>query len=378
MAKKKFTVDKINDDLSNKKDYFMNNLESNMLYKSNYMASIIDFEWLDEIEHACPYLDVIIRNPKLQLIKEEEIVKMERSKRVTVETIKDLAKHTNYINKYDERKREVQPSKVLNVFNEETFNIYENRFLYTLIDCIQRFVDKKEKELKNLDLNDNKLIEYSASTFTKEEKINIEMKITAEDNGENNINDNLKKEIAEVFKRIKRIKEYLSSWCKSGLYLELERKHVHFIQPPVKKTNVILKNPNFQIAVRLWDYLRKYDLEDNENIKDNLNKEKNDLQDLVDHSFLIDFCVLDSICKTKKEQKQKIMDYSVIFLMDEIKKVMDIIKTNGYEVDENELIGMLIKEFKNRGNNRLVGMDDVKNKFKSVMEEYLERTQDYL
>ena len=35
----------------------------------------------------------------------------------------------------------------------------------------------------------------------------------------------------------------------------LEKQHAIPVIPPIKKTNLILKNPNFQMATKLWDFL---------------------------------------------------------------------------------------------------------------------------
>ncbi|MGM9877194.1 MAG: DUF2357 domain-containing protein [Bacilli bacterium] len=380
--KNKYSINKIDENLKINVNHFLSNIESDMLYKSNYYGDLLDFDWLDEIEKACPHIDTIVRNPKLTLIKEEEVVKMEKAKVITVETIKDLAKHTNYIDKFDTSKDKVEPKKVLMVHSEETFNIYENRFLYTLIDCIDRFVAKKENDFKSVnDLNDTKFIEYSGNSKTETEKIHIDLKITSDIINVDNINDNVKKEIKDALKRIKRIKEYLGSWRKSAMYQELEKQHVSLIQPPIKKTNIILKNPNFGIATKLWDYLRKYDLEDysEERLRNDIEREKNDLKSLIDHSFFINFCVLSSISKYKKEQRQKICDHAVVLLTEEIRNVISILQNNGYEITDEEILQMMAKEIKKKPvSSRLAGMEDVKNKFKTAMDEYLERTQDYL
>ena len=174
----------------------------------------------------------------------------------------------------------------------------------------------------------------------------------------------------------KRVKEYISSWKKSEMYKALEKARVAEIKPPIKKTNVILKNTNFQLAVRLWDYLRMYDLEDNENIRDNLNKEQNELIKFIDQSFLKNYCVLDSISKLKSTQKHKMTDYLVLMLLDEIETTLDMIRSCGYDMSDEQLLTLLLKEVRNKKNDRLVGSDDVKKRFKSAMDEYLERMQD--
>lgn len=375
MSKRSYYFSDIDVNQKTKKEKFAEKLESNYKYNSNYLGDVLNFEWLEQIEKACPNIDTIVRKAKFALIKEEETVRMERSKNVTVESIKDLAKHTNYIDVYNPQKGEVLPSKILNIRSEETFNIYENRFLYTLILCMDDFVYKREEELKDLTVNDEKLLLYAAKSEIDSEKVELELKITSIIENTKDIDKKIKEEIKVLFKRIKRIKEYISSWKKSEMYTALEKAHIRPINPPIKKTNVILKNPNFQIAVLLWDYLRKYDLEDNENIKDNLNKEKNELIKYVDHSALKIYCVLDSISKLKTNQKHKMADYLVLLLLDEVEQTLEILKNCGYDITDEQLINMLLKENKNKKNSRLVGIDDVKKKFKTVMDEYLERTE---
>ena len=63
---------------------------------------------------------------------------------------------------------------------------------------------------------------------------------------------------------------------------------------------------------------------------------------------------------------------------DGCKDLLSILQNNGYNISDDELLSLMNQELKNKNNVRLVGMDEVKNKFKSAMDEYLERVQDYL
>lgn len=362
-----------------KKDKFLNDLASDMYFKSVFSGDLLSFEWLDKIEFSCPYLDIIVRNPKLTLIKEERTVNVERSKKITVESIKDLAKHTNYIAKYDKEDNYVEPSKILNVFNEETYNIYENRFLYTLIKKLEEFVRNKEDELKNFKFNDSKLLEYSATSETDFERVSIELRLNSESFPDDKPNKKINDEIKLARLRIKRVKDYFRSWDNSELFKELERLHISFVNPPLKKTNILLKNPNFQIAVNLWDYLIKYDLIEETSLRPDIEQVgKNPLQDFIDHSFLVDYFVLDSISRTKKEQKEKMSKYAILLLTEEVHRVLSLLANMGISIDDDALLKIIAMNLRDNRNERLVGVDDVKKKFKSAMDEYLERTQDIL
>ena len=113
MSKRNFYMSDIDTNLKTKKDKFNQNIESDIVFKSNYLGDVLNIQWLDEIERICPNIDTIVRKAKFSLIKETEVVKMERSKNVTVDSIKDLAKHSNYIEKFNPDKNEVMPTKIL-------------------------------------------------------------------------------------------------------------------------------------------------------------------------------------------------------------------------------------------------------------------------
>ena len=277
----------VNEERQKKSKTFLNKLESDMHFNSDYTGDLLSFDWLDEIEKACPFIDIIVRIPKIALIREEEVVKIEKSKKITVASVKDLTKHTHYINKVDKKTDSVEPKKILDVRSEETFNIYENRFLYTLICDMDKFVYEKEKLLDNFAVRDNKSLEYTASTVTTNEKVNVEIKVVSESLPTSKVDDDIKEELKSIKARLKRVKEYIGSWQKSEMIKSLEKAHVSFIKPPIKKTNLILKNPNFRIAVTLWEYLNNYDYEDRDEEKDNIDNDGNDiLKGFLDHLSL--------------------------------------------------------------------------------------------
>ena len=95
-------------------DMFNASVKSEYTLTSNYEKIEANFEWLEIMENTIMYLDNILRNPNRFIINEEEVVKVEQAKRTTVESIKHLARHTNYIQKIQDD-GDIQPSKVLNV-----------------------------------------------------------------------------------------------------------------------------------------------------------------------------------------------------------------------------------------------------------------------
>jgi hypothetical protein len=158
----------------------------------------------------------------------------------------------------------------------------------------------------------------------------------------------------------------------------LDRAHVARVFPPIRKTNMILKNPNFQIAMKLWEFLQHYFEIDSDGSADGLDTSGNDLlKGVLDDAFLMNYYVLDSISSSKKEQKEKLSRYAVIMIKHQLQRAVSLLLNNGIKITDEEILNLVSGELKSEKSKRLAGSDDVKKKFKNAMEEYLERTQNY-
>ena len=89
---------------------FLEELNSTLAIKTDYDSKEYNYTWIEIFEDVIPYIDNILRNPKRFIINEEEVVKVELSKKVTVESIIHLTQHTNYIQDIEDN-GDVKPSK---------------------------------------------------------------------------------------------------------------------------------------------------------------------------------------------------------------------------------------------------------------------------
>ena len=136
-----------NDKEKNSIKEFMEKTDSTLNVETERKRTTLDTEWIDMIENTIQYLDNIFRNPNRFIVNEEEVVKVEQAKKITIETIKHLSKNTNFIQTIDEETGDVTPSKLLNVRKEESYDTYENRLIYTLVQNTKMFIKKKKEEL---------------------------------------------------------------------------------------------------------------------------------------------------------------------------------------------------------------------------------------
>ena len=365
--------------ISEKSQNFLKNINSEMHFKSEFSDCGNNFDWLNEVEFALIYLDNIVRSPRVILVNEEEVVKVERAKKITVASIKNLARNTHFIEKIDDVTKDVQPSKILEVRSEESYNTYENRFIYTLIDMLTKFISRQEEALKDLKNDNSKKLQYAASTIVNGEKINIEVNIDSKEVIKLDNDKETQEKLKEIKERIKKIKQYLTYWNKSEFIKNLVKSRASFVIPPIKKTNLILKNPNFQVATRLWEFLNAYGLNNQNDQKDGLDTNgTNTLKEILDDSFLTQYFVLDSISQSKRDQKDKLSKYAVVMLHQQVQRAISLLLNCGIKITDEQILEMVAEEIKKEKNKKRVGKTDVKKKFMSVMDEYIESTQNYL
>ena len=159
-------------------DLFLHNLNSTLFVKKDFDMKEFNYEWLDIIEDCIPYIQNILRNPRRFIINEEEIVKVELARRVTVESVIHLSQHTNLIQKIEDN-GDVKPSKILNINKEESMDTYENRFIYTLVNNLRVFFEQRlEVSGGNSYCFDKNNLKYEANTKVYGENLKISIDVS--------------------------------------------------------------------------------------------------------------------------------------------------------------------------------------------------------
>lgn len=134
-----------------------------------------DLDWVEEIEDAINSLDNIVRNPRKFIVIEEDIVDVSLARNISTESVKHLAQHTNLIASINEEGM-VIPSKILNTSKEESFEIYENRFIYTLILKLHQFISKRFDVIKKAHItSDSFEVKISSEYNIGKQKVSYNM-----------------------------------------------------------------------------------------------------------------------------------------------------------------------------------------------------------
>ena len=132
--------------------FHMLQTKSNSTVSLNHkmMEKMIDLNWVEAIEKGLVHVDNVMRNPRKTVENVEEIVPIALSKKITVDSVKHLAQHTDLIQSVDPVTGKITPSKVLNVHKEESMMTYENKFVNTLIDRVYIFIARRYEKLKTV------------------------------------------------------------------------------------------------------------------------------------------------------------------------------------------------------------------------------------
>lgn len=290
---------------SNKKDpeKFLQEVNSSLKVDTEYEKVIEDEEWITIMEETVPYLDNILRNPNRFIVNEEEIVKIELARKITVESIKHLSKNTNLIQDFDKETGDVRPSKILNINKEESYDTYENRFIYSLIQNMKFFIARRKKSIElraEIKERNNKKIEYQGMSKLQQENVNISIQLST------NLDSKNKSYSSSILARIEKLEQKIVDLTCSEVYKILDKKHMSLVTSPIKKTNVILKNVNFQYAVKLWNFMQENFDDKSKHIRDKQNySEDENLKSLVDETFLLNYLIIKSLDQTEEEKSEE-------------------------------------------------------------------------
>ncbi len=361
---KKTIFDIYNSTSDEVKEKFLDNVDSRLEVKNKFKKVIYDYSWLTKMEDTMYYLDNIMRNPKKFIINEEEVVKVEKSKKVTVESIRHLTQHTSYIQEYNQETGEVKPSKILNINKEEDYDMYENRFIYTLLINMKMFISRvSDACINGSSIYSSKNIKYSATTTYNSERIGIDVSLNSLDN--QNLSPTSETGLS-ISQRIEKIRLQLANFMNSDLIKKLEKAHVSLVRSPIKRTNVILKNPNFQKAMESWSFLEAYDF--NNVFEQNVDDEYEDVTDFRDNmndSFLLDYLVM-----TDMLNNGNVSNGSNEFSSYYINKIIKTYVDNNNDVNEDEFVKMLRDEFRIIRKNKDVKLNRIRRIYKKDIDNY--------
>ena len=217
------------------------------------LVKVVDEEWISMIEDSLDAINTIIENPRRFITTEEEVVPVSLAKKISADSVRHLSQNTQFLAPSDDGG--VHPTRILNVSTVETYDLYENRFIYHLIQRLLTFVDKRTDVIFWSTGNEirNRFKMHSKIDDAYEEiEYNVEMTVKNRQSFAENDADNM-----DVFMRIDRVRRLVMA-LRGASFCQI-MNGCSAVRSPIQRTNLIMKDPNYRKCYQLWQFMERYD-----------------------------------------------------------------------------------------------------------------------
>lgn len=217
------------------------------------LVKVVDEEWISMIEDSLDAINTIIEKPRRFITTEEEVVPVSLAKKISADSVRHLSQNTQFLAPSDDGG--VHPTRILNVNTVETYDLYENRFIYHLIQHLLTFVDKRTDVIFWSTGNEirNRFKMHSKIDDAYEEiEYNVEMTIKNRQSFAENDADNM-----DVFMRIDRVRRLVMA-LRGASFCQI-MNGCSAVRSPIQRTNLIMKDPNYRKCYQLWQFMERYD-----------------------------------------------------------------------------------------------------------------------
>ena len=221
--------------------------------KNRILHKVVDESWLTVVEEGIDAIFNIVDKPRRFITTVEEVVPVALARKITADSVRHLSQNTQFIT--TNAAGEIRPTHILNVSTEESYDLYENRFVYHLIQRLFAFVDKRTDVIfwSTGDETCNVMsMESKIDDAYEEISYKVEMTIKNRQSFVENDSDNM-----DVFKRIDRVRR-MSRTLRNSSFCDLMNGCAR-VYSPIQRTNLMMKDPDYRACYKLWQFIESYD-----------------------------------------------------------------------------------------------------------------------
>ena len=221
--------------------------------KNRVLHKVVDERWLTVVEEGIESIFNIVDKPRRFIATSEEVVPVALAKKITADSVRHLSQNTQFI--VSNEAGEIQPTRILNVTTEESYDLYENRFVYHLIQRLFAFVDKRTDIIfwSTGDETCNVMsMESKIDDAYEEISYKVEMTIKNRQSYVENDTDNM-----DLFKRIDRVRR-MSRTLRASSFCDIMNGCAK-VRSPIQRTNLMMKDPDYRACYKLWQFIEGYD-----------------------------------------------------------------------------------------------------------------------
>ena len=227
--------------------------DNTLQQKNRIFHKVVDERWLTIVEEGIDAIFNIVDKPRRFIKTSEEVVPVALAKKITADSVRHLSQNTQFINQ--NAAGEIEPTKILTVTTEESYDLYENRFVYHLIQRLFTFVDKRTDVIfwSTGDETCNVMsMESKVDDAYEEISYKVEMTIKNRQSYVENDSDHM-----DLFKRIDRVRR-MSRTLRQSPFCEI-MKGCARVHSPIQRTNLMMKDRDYRKCYQLWQFIESYD-----------------------------------------------------------------------------------------------------------------------
>lgn len=227
--------------------------DNTLRQKNRVLHKVVDERWLTIVEEGIESIFNIVDKPRRFIKSTEEVVPVALAKKITADSVRHLSQNTQFI--AANAAGEIQPTRILTVATEESYDLYENRFVYHLIQRLFAFVDKRTDVIfwSTGDETCNVMsMESKVDDAYEEISYKVEMTIKNRQSFAENDTDHM-----ELFKRIDRVRR-MSRTLRQSSFCEIMNGCAR-VYSPIQRTNLMMKDPDYRKCYQLWQFIEGYD-----------------------------------------------------------------------------------------------------------------------
>ena len=226
-----------------------------MTMSRRYLLRALDETWIRAVEETLPVLDTVIRNPQRQLREKEKVLPIEFSRNITSRSVRHLTQHTNMIAKVEGDM--ITPSKILNVYSDETVKTYENKFVNTLLLRLYTFVYQRCDTVLTYGLDTTvTTLQFSDDFSVGDTRGRVHLTLEYEEKPTDDLTMRTDARYTDLWRRAQYIRSVTGAYQHSDFVRSMGQ---NYVRPPIIRTNAILKNKDLRQCLALWEFLEGYE-----------------------------------------------------------------------------------------------------------------------
>ena len=213
-----------------------------------------DNSFVERMEGTMESLSKIVANPRSFLREDPEVVEAGLVKKVSSRSVAQLSSHAHFVQTVDE-KNNVIPKKLLTTFTEMETQIYENRFIMTLIRrCLDFLQERYVYITEHGETFDSDLLLLHTKTeidgLTYSIDTRVQVREPSKDMGESERNNDLLLRLGDLRQKF--------AYFLYSPFMEA-MKGAKEVSSPIHMTNILHKQPDYHKCYELWNFLDEYE-----------------------------------------------------------------------------------------------------------------------